>query len=197
MGKVVYFAWYYLLFSFDTLPRDGWLVDDVSVTVSNVVPGTIQISNNIWQASYILSGPLYQKAKGLGTRITNAPPGKYIVEFADVAYYNTPPAQTNTLVSAQTISFAGNYTFTDVNSNGIPDAWEVKYFGSVSPTRTRTTDTDGDGMSDYAEFAAGTDPTRASPGGALPATFAASAQVLANGSIVVNWSSSASHGYRV
>jgi hypothetical protein len=39
------------------------------------------------------------------------------------------------------------------------DLYEQYYFGSVSSNRTRLTDTDGDGMSDYAEFIAGTDPT--------------------------------------
>jgi hypothetical protein len=158
VGRVIYLVWYYQLFSTDTLSRPGWLVDDVSVTVSNVQPGTVTIANNLWQTVYILSGPAYLKGKGLGTVITNAPPGQYIMEYADVPYYQTPATQTNTLVSGATINFTGNYTFSDVNSNGISDAWEMHFFGAVSTNRTRLTDTDHDGMTDYAEFMAGTDP---------------------------------------
>ena len=49
-------------------------------------------------------------------------------------------------------SFQGNYTFVDANTNGISDAWEKEFFGGVSPQRTPTTDTDGDGLSDYANL---------------------------------------------
>ena len=48
-----------------------------------------------------------------------------------------------------------------MNYNGISDAWEMDYFGAVVTNRTQTTDTDHDGMSDYAEFIAGTNPTNA------------------------------------
>ena len=57
------------------------------------------------------------------------------------------------------MNFTGNYTFLDANHNGISDAWEMDYFGSVATNRTQLTDTDHDGMSDYAKFIAGTDPT--------------------------------------
>jgi hypothetical protein len=43
--------------------------------------------------------------------------------------------------------------------NGISDAWEEYYFGCVCTNRTATTHTDGNGMSDYAKFIAGLNPT--------------------------------------
>jgi len=154
----VYLVWSYVLFSFDAAPRPGWLVDDVSVTVSTVQPGMVRITNNLWQASYIISGATFLKGKGVSATMTNAPPGQYIVEFADVPYYVAPPAQSNTLAPGGTIVFSGNYTFPDVNHNGISDLWEQAFFGSVSANRSQQTDSDGDGMTDYAEFIAGTDP---------------------------------------
>jgi hypothetical protein len=148
-----------------------------------VPPGTITVSNNLWQATAILSGQLYAKIKGRSAVITNAPPGEYVVEFADVQYYQRPPAQTNILNSGGTLSFQGNYTFTDVNSNGIPDAWELHFFGTLLTNRTQLTDTDGDGMSDYAEFIAGTDPNNPPP------VFKVTARQMPSGIVRMQWPS--------
>jgi hypothetical protein len=191
-GRVVYFVWAYQLFAFDFAPRPGWLVDDVSVTISNVAGGTITISNNLWQANFILSGPAYRNGKGAALIVTNAPPGEYILEFGDVAFYSTPVSQTNTLTSNGTLSFTGNYTFADANTNGIPDPYELAYFGNVSPARTTITDTDGDSVTDYAEFVAGSNPTNSASTLRLTATF----QPL-NNSVRLTWLSGPGHAYRV
>jgi hypothetical protein len=140
----------------------GWLVDDVSITgVAAQTGGTIVISKNLGQGSFTLTGPVNQSGTALSTTISNVPPGLYTVQFSDVAFYQTPLDQSNTLATAGTLTFTGNYTFIDANHNGISDAWEKFYFGSVSTNRTQFTDSDGDGMSDYAEFIAGTNPTNA------------------------------------
>ncbi|HVY69138.1 MAG TPA: hypothetical protein VHH73_04385 [Verrucomicrobiae bacterium] len=47
----------------------------------------------------------------------------------------------------------------DSDGDGLPDAWETQYFGSLS--RDGSGDFDGDGQSDRAEYLAGTDPARA------------------------------------
>ncbi len=46
----------------------------------------------------------------------------------------------------------------DFNNNGIPDIWEVTYFGNLS--QPATNDYDGDGVSDLAEYLRGTDPNK-------------------------------------
>jgi hypothetical protein len=191
-GHVIYLVWNHELLSFDIRVRPGWLVDDVSITVSNVAPGTVQITNNLWQAPYILTGPVYRNGRGIGIVITNAPPGQYTAVFGDVPFYQTPAAQTNTLASGATVVFQGNYTFADANTNGISDAWEQNYFGEVSPGYTGLVDSDGDGVSDYAEFVAGTDPT-------LPSSrFRISAiNRLGDGSVRLTWTSVSGRGYRI
>ena len=47
----------------------------------------------------------------------------------------------------------------DVNANGLPDAWERTYFGGLGVNPAA--DSDGDGMSNKAEYLAGTNPTNA------------------------------------
>ena len=123
---------------------------------------------------------------------TNVTPGQYVVTFSTVPYYQTPPAQTNTLNARMTLLFQGNYTFPDANTNGISDTWEQQYFGGVSPARTRFTDSDGDHFSDYAEFIAGTNPT--STNSFLQLTEPA---ILPDGSIRITWASVSGRLYRV
>jgi alpha-tubulin suppressor-like RCC1 family protein len=53
----------------------------------------------------------------------------------------------------------------DVYQHGMSDAWEIKYFGSVSPGFTGLGDADGDGLTDIQEYLKGTDPTNADTDG--------------------------------
>lgn len=191
LGQVVYIAWYHFLFSMDDAPRLGWLVDDVSIEVTNLTLGTIQVTNNLWQAVFALSGPVNRLGSGRWTAVSNASPGQYVVQFGSVPHFVTPPPQTNTLAAGGIVTFQGNYTFTDANTNGIPDAYEQEKFGAVSPLRTRATDTDSDGLSDYAEFVAGTDPNNPPP------PFALTAQRLPGGLVQLAWPSVTNHSYRV
>ena len=158
VGKTVQLVWEY---QGVMLPAPhGWLVDDVSIT-GVAGSGTLVISKNLGQGRFTLSGPISQTGTGPLTTITNAPPGPYTVQFSDVSFYQTPPDQSLTLTTGGAIAFTGNYVSLDINANSIADSWERHYFGSVTTNRTQFTDSDGDGMSDYAEFMAGTSPTNA------------------------------------
>ena len=158
LGKTIQLVWEY---QGVMLPApQGWLVDDVSIT-GVAGGGTIAISKNLGQGKFTLTGPISRSGTAPFTTITNAPPGPYTVRFSDVTFYQTPPDQSLTLTNGGTLNFTGTYDSLDINRNDITDSWERYYFGTATTNRTQFTDSDGDGMSDYAEFMAGTNPTNA------------------------------------
>jgi len=165
VGQTIQVVWNYSSLNFgsyfggDGGTFYGWLVDDVSVTGAQAgAGGTIVVTRNIGSGSFILTGPVSASGSGFTTTITNAPPGDYSAQFGAVPFYNTPAAQSNTLAPGDTLTFAGNYTFPDANSNGISDLFEQQYHLANA---TRTSDADHDGMTDFQEFVAGTNPTNA------------------------------------
>jgi len=159
VGRSIMVVWQYAGFG-TTTPMYGWTIDDISITgVSSGLAGTITITKNLGQGKWTLNGPISQTGTAPVTTITNAPAGPYTVQFSDVTFYQTPLAQSNNLATSGTLNFTGNYGFLDFNNNGISDSWEKYYFSGVTSNRTQFTDTDGDGMPDYAEFIAGTNPT--------------------------------------
>ena len=192
LGQVVRLGWYYGLLSFEGARKPGWLIDDISITVTNIVGGTIEISNNISAATFALAGPIGRTAKGDLLVISNAPPGTYSIVFGDVPFYRTPAAQTNTLESTNTLRFNGIYTFPDTNANQVSDEWEIHYFGSLLGADPRLSDRDGDGATDYEEFIAGTNPTNS-----LSVLEIAPFTPLNNGLVRYSWATVPGHNYRL
>lgn len=79
----------------------------------------------------------------------------------------------------------------DTDGNGLPDWWELQFFGHLTGTDP-TADPDHDGAGNLAEWLAGTNPTNAS---SCLRVFAASAD-LTNG-FTVHWPSIAGKNYRL
>jgi hypothetical protein len=79
--------------------------------------------------------------------------------LADLALLGTNLGNFSVIVSNAhgSITSAPAPLWTDVNGNGMPDWWEMKYFGNLN--QTADGDYDGDGVSNLDEFLEGTDPT--------------------------------------
>ncbi len=77
----------------------------------------------------------------------------------------------------------------DTDANGLPDWWELQYFGHLTGTNPNA-DPDHDGMNTLAEWIAGTNPTNAASNLRLTLLSATNSS-----SIVVSWSSVAGKAY--
>ena len=64
----------------------------------------------------------------------------------------------------------------DADGDGLPDAWEKRYFGSTDPGAAD--DADGDGMSNWEEFRTGTNPTERSSVAAIQSVRVQGADVI-------------------
>ena len=79
-----------------------------------------------------------------------------------------------------------------MNGNGISDVWELVFLGEVPVSHPGTTDTDGDGLDDFGEFTAGSNPN--DPDSVLALT---KPMVLPNGDVELRWASVGGRSYRV
>jgi hypothetical protein len=160
IGHVIFLLWHDHYLASRRVNRPGWALDDISVTVEDLPPGMVQITNNLAQARVILTGPVSRVCQGYSTNFIDLPPGRYVTTWNPVPYFLTPPPQTNVLDSGDLLLLSGDYTFPDQNTNGISDLWEESFFGNVLSNHPALTDSDRDGFTDYAEFVAGTNPTQ-------------------------------------
>lgn len=192
LGQVVYVVWYYAYFSIENQRRRGWRLDDISLTVDQINPGALFITNNLAQATFNIAGPINRSRQPWHFEDTNAPPGDYEITFVGVPYYQTPDPVYETLEPGGVLSINGNYTITDTNNNGIPDNWEQQYFGTVAPDHPGNLDSDGDGVPDWQEFIAGTIPTNAAS--ALKLSMPLS---LSNNVVEIKWPATLGRAYRL
>ncbi len=113
-------------------------------------------------------GPATDNIGVAGYRISRGDQMIGTTTAANTTWADTVPADgASYTYEVRAVDFAGNFSppttatvsvpVVDDDANGLPDAWEFRYFGrtGIDPAA----DDDGDGLSNFAEFQGGTDPT--------------------------------------
>lgn len=100
--------------------------------------------------NYLATAPWPAGAAGTGSSLQRLISGGY----------GNEPA--NWFVAAPTAGRANATNPFDVNSDGLPDVWQMQNFGSISdPSAAPAADPDGDGFNNLQEYQAGTNPQNA------------------------------------
>lgn len=102
-----------------------------------------------------------------GLQIALQAGGTYVVDYRAVTGWVAPSNETvsiaNNLTTAVVRAYTLDQSLTDSDNDGLPDAWEVQYFGGLQ--QGPTGDPDGDGLTNLQEYQYGTNPTNADTDG--------------------------------
>ena len=120
--------------------------------------------------------------------------GSLCIDAGTNAYVSTPADLSGNLRIINNFVDMGAYEFAppglDSDGDGIPDEWEILYFGGATNCIANI-DADGDGHTSYKEYISGVDPTRAASRFTVGPV-----QQLPNG-FVINWTAVAERVYDV
>jgi subtilisin family serine protease len=114
--------------------------------LTNRVPLDAAASSGL-EVTYLVSGPALRDGSNLTFTATG-----------EVSVVASQKGNTNWLAAAQVTNTFVVFPYDDTNSNGLPDEWELRYFGNLTNV-TESSDSDRDGKFDWEEFIAYTDPT--------------------------------------
>ncbi len=165
-------------------------------------PSVNAVSLLAWSASQTFSG-----TGTLCTLLIDIPPdtgpGDYPIRLDDPD--RSPPVRNHAFSSADGASSlahtVGNGLLSvrmpgatgDSNGNGIPDDWEILFFGMITNV-TDQTDFDRDGLSDFREYLSGTDPTDPDSCVAIAPPTIRSPE---DGGVLLRWHSISGGTYRI
>jgi uncharacterized repeat protein (TIGR01451 family) len=134
---------------FDLLPAG---VTFISAIAS---PGSCTLSNGA------VIGTLGALASGSTATVSIVVKATVPTILTNVAIVTSSTADSNLLDNSATLVVPVLPTGAiDGNGDGLPDAWQIQYFGCVDcPNAAPGADPDGDGLTDLQEYLSGTDPT--------------------------------------
>ncbi len=155
---------YGLLTNFAVVVPVGSLKVTIEPADAAIAGGQWQVDAGAWQNSR--------------SRLDGLTIGSHTVHFRTIADWTSPADQVVTISLDSMATAAGAYTIIDT----IPDWWRLLYFGSVTDALAGAScDPDGDGLPNWKEFRANTDPTN---GGSL---FGITSLVRSNDGLLITW----------
>ena len=176
-----------------------------SAVTGQTVAVEATVTNLLDQFSYVMVVPCEQTLGPVSTNVLSLSPTSISFDRSQVFYQRTVSdqavaaafvvsTQSTTALSVrdrgriERVDLLVTAAFADSNGNGIPDDWEMQHFGylSVDPGG----DPDHDGLTNKAEYLAGTDPNDAQ------SVFQfLSCELLASGAMQVRWQSVSGRSY--
>jgi hypothetical protein len=118
-----------------------------------------------------------------------AEPGMHQLTLERVQLYDSTPSPVASHIVTGTLLVTPAPL--DLDADGLPDDWELTFFGNTD--LTGEADTDNDGVADSGEFLAGTDPTRAESVFAIDHMTA----TLGQGTVELQWLGGGNHAYEI
>jgi T5SS/PEP-CTERM-associated repeat protein len=156
-----------------TSPIDNLLITNSSITVAGTSADTSGVAGVEVQGIAASSGNGYSNWTAVVSGLADG-----TNTLIALAGDNSAPANIAT-GTVHVICATGSY---DGNGDGLPDGWQIQYFGSEnSADAVPSADSDGDGMSNLQEYLVGTDPT------SNASAFRILSVVATNNDIVVTW----------
>jgi hypothetical protein len=172
----------------------------LKVSTGRTVAASTGVTNILDQFSYVLEVPCETIISGaVSSNALDVARLAALFDRSQVAVDGNPatfviPAQTNLLVSStnrgriERVDLLISSSCPDADGNGLCDWWELKYFGYIGVDPRG--DADGDGMSNLAEYMAGTDPADRNSAFRFE-TF----QAMPAGGMKLQWQSAEGHHY--
>jgi hypothetical protein len=116
-----------------TVTGEGLSPAVIPVTLNIVeITGTINVTSNIAEATFTISGPQSYNGSGVSWSETAAQTGTYSIVYGTVNGYTTPPSENQTLQADGTINFNGEYVSQGGGQQGVDKDDVFIDFGSSS-----------------------------------------------------------------
>lgn len=141
--------------------------------LSTLLPGSATVSNGNYVADGLVKTGVSTKTNWPAKFLKAAYNWQFVNNDHSLGVHNA--AYAVGLLKASIADLTG-----DANSDGLPDAWQIQYFGSATATNASPTfSAAGDGVPNWLKYALGLDPTK-------PGTTVTNGVVWANGNKLMN-----------